>query len=389
MSVLEALDDGIAALTYLRLQAAQGRVDEAALEALLRSGLLDHDVITAALAALKQADQESAESSGEDAPAGDADGGEESEESEPESPHREAEELVARFAGLPAALAKLGVPVPEQANAFCKGVGRVVQGLPDDEQKGEALGALLFKGMGVLDHIQHELLWSGHREPLQSTLDSLRVPMAALLERDNSLTFVPPVGLHSIDPDAPPGDVTIEWVPSSLPAGTALAVVSRAYCKDGTEGGKAKLIVARGTPGEMRGRLLDVWQAVESDGASDPTADLAKLSRWIGELDDEDEVSQMSTARHVLNLVHDRNNSGVHNALEKALIAFLGKSGITVISARVGKRFDDSFKPSKFDRQLEYSDQPEGTIVRIVRIGLLDSGGIPLQKTVLGVSRGT
>jgi len=389
-------------------------------EALLRSGLLEHDVITAALAALAQhddaaggpshdmptelrsesdepaegtgavqADQGSAESSRDDAAAGDGDGGDEDDEPEPESPYREAEELVGRFAGLPAALAKLGVPVPEQANTFCKGAGHIVKGLSDDEQKGGALGALLFKGMGVLDHIQHELLWSGQREPLQSALDSLRVPMAALLERDNNLTFVPPVDLHSIDPGDPPGNATIEWVPSPLSVGTVLAVVSRAYCKDGTEGGKAKLIVARGTPGEMRGRLLDVWQAVESDGASDPTADLAKLSRWIGEVNDDDEVSQISTARHVLNLVHDRNNSGVHNALEKALIAFLGKIGITVISARVGKRFDDSFKPSKFDRQLEYSDQPEGTIIRIVRIGLLDSGGIPLQKAVLGVSRGT
>jgi hypothetical protein len=424
MSVLDALDDGIAALTYLRRQAAQGRVDEGVLEALLRSGLLDHELIQAALSALDQggageavggssghlppselrsdgddsgdatnadqAEPAGSEGSGETAAdGGDTAGGDASDEPEPESPYREAEALVSQFVAMPAALDKLGVSVPEKALSFCKGAGRIAQGLPADEKKGDALAALLFKGMGVLDLIEHELIWSGFREPLQSALNGLRGPTAALLARDNGLTFTPPVDLHSIDPDDPPSGAAIEWVPGPQAAGTVLAVPSRAYNKDGAEGGKAQLIVARGTPGVVRTLLLSVWQGVEADSGTSPLADLAKLSRWIGELNEDDEASQVSTARHVLNLLHDRNASGEHNALEKQLIAYLGKSGITVLTAKIGKRFDESFKPSKYDRQLVYSDQPEGTIVRIVRIGLLDSGGIPLQKAVLGVSRGS
>lgn len=296
---------------------------------------------------------------------------------------------MAAVAALPGSLEAMGVHVPAQAADFCKKAGRAAINLPCDEKKGELLASLLFKAMGVLDGVQGEFLWSGQRAKVLSALDGLRNPMAAYLERDHDLVFVPPVQLTAIDKNDPPGNAQIDWIPAQHPPGTVLAVISRVFRRDGVEGGKAHLIAASEAPVGLRARLHEIWQEVESDGAGDPAADLAKLSRYIHDLKDDDEVGTTSTARHVLNLIFERNTSGVHGAHIKWLLALLAKQGITTVTGKIGKRFDEAYSPSKYERQLVYADAPAGTIVRIVRLGLLDAGGIPLQKAVLGVSRGT
>lgn len=422
MDVLAALDDGIAALTWLRGQVADGQVDQSALQELMGSGFWEHELVRGALAALAGEGQpgggavvtgeadpsppagaevsepvsaegsqdpavepaapaaEPAASAGEDQPA---------EEEAPPSPHAEAEGLMAGVAALPGSLEAMGVHVPGQAADFCKKAGRATLNLPDDEKKGELLASLLFKAMGVLDGVQGEFLWSGQRAKVLSALDGLRGPMAAFLESHHNLSFVPPVGLTQVDKDDALASAVIEWVPAQHPQGTVLAIVSRAFRRDGAEGGRVQLIAASGAPVGLRARLLEIWQGVESDGAGDPAADLAKLSRYIHDLKDDDEVAVTSTARHALNLIYERNTSGAHDGDIKWLLALLAKQGITTVTGKVGRRFDESYSPSKYERQLVYADAPAGTIVRIVRLGLLDSGGIPLQKAVLGVSRGT
>ncbi|GEM_PF-3430493 len=424
MDVLAALNDGIAALTWLRDQATDGQLDPSALEELMDAGLWEQALVRDALAALAgggqpggavvsgaidpsppagvEAAQTDEAGAGQDpagepaapaaeptAPAGEEQPAEPAEEEAPPSPHAEAEGLMAAVAALPGALEAMGVHVPAQAADFCKKAGRATLNLPDDEKKGELLASLLFKAMAVLDGVQGEFLWSGHRAKVLSALDGLRGPMAAFLERQHNLSFIPPVGLTQVDKDDAPPSAVIDWVPAQQPPGTVLAVVSRAFRRDGAEGGKAHLIAASEAPVGLRARLLEIWQKVENDGAGDPAADLAKLSRYIHELKDDDEVGATSTARHVLNLIFERNTRGVHGADIKWLLALLAKQGITSLTAKVGRRFDDSFSPSKYERQQVYADAPAGTIVRIVRLGLLDSGGIPLQKAVLGVSRGT
>ena len=152
--------------------------------------------------------------------------------------------------------------------------------------------------------------------------------------------------------------------------------------------GRGKVYAAAGEGSDLRSWLLEAWQAVESDGAGDPWTDLGKLSRWIEELSDGDEHSESNTARHALNLVHARNSSGVHTKPLKWLLAFLKQHGVFEIPVAVGVRFDSSFSPNKFDRRMERSKKPEGTILSVMTPGLVDRQGLALQKAVLAVSSG-
>ncbi|MFT7463184.1 MAG: hypothetical protein ACI9EF_001528 [Pseudohongiellaceae bacterium] len=425
MNILETLDETIASLTELRQRAAAGQVDEGALQSLLNSGLLGsvlaHESVRScstepgvaeATAQLPPAEtlpgevtpdagvtpspqrDEAAGAAAQSVDAGEAateetgDVPDEAPDETPPAAHAEAEALVVSFAEMPAVLAKLRVAVPAQAADFCKKAGRAASGLPEDEKKGELLASLLFKALTIIDGVQQTLIWSAQWTGVRSALDALRIPMAEFLGRAHKLVFVPGVELQRIDPNEPSAGSSIDWLPADQPDGTVLAVVSRGFERDGVAGGQTHLIVARGEPGELRSRLLEIWQNVETDGVSESSTDLAKLSRWIGELQDGDQVALTSTARHVLNLVHDRNGTGAQVADEKWLLAYLATQGISLLTAKIGRRFDDSYSPSKYERHLVYADEPAGTIVRIVTLGLADSEGIPLQKAVLGVSRG-
>jgi len=412
MSSLRALDDAITALTALRARAADGGIDDEQLSGFVTSCL--HDGLFAHALMQPAAEDAAVDSAGgatpdstptpdtaatpgpAATPAGDAtppaDGTEAAEgegdgEEEPPNPFAEAEQLITRLGALAKALPDMGLSMPAKAQAFLDNAARVLPRLPQDDTRGDMIAKLLFEGVRVLDVVLQAAVYSAHRAAAAQLIGALRVDMAAVLSAQFDLTFTPSAGLERVDGE-PPAGVSAAPRIAVEPAGTVLCVTSRAFVWAGQEGGKAGVLVAGGEVSEYRKRLIGVWRALEADGGSDAREDLDKLARWIDDHADGDPVAEASLTRHVLNLVHDRNRRGGLNGVEKWLLSHLLTHGIKQLPVRVGKAFDDSYSPSKYERQLEHSDQPAGTITRVVRFGLTDPGGLPLQKAVVGVAKG-
>ena len=68
------------------------------------------------------------------------------------------------------------------------------------------------------------------------------------------------------------------------------------------------------------------------------------------------------------------------------LIDALRQGGFREIPIPLGKRFDEGFSPSRYERKRVKSDRPADTIVEIVQRGFVNEKGVPVQKAIVGVS---
>ena len=80
-------------------------------------------------------------------------------------------------------------------------------------------------------------------------------------------------------------------------------------------------------------------------------------------------------------------NPEVLKVITDAIVAELRKYGWREVIVPLGTIFDDSFSPSKFERNFIESDKPKGTIVGTIRRGFVDSSGVATQKALLAISK--
>lgn len=179
---------------------------------------------------------------------------------------------------------------------------------------------------------------------------------------------------------------------SDKPEGSPLALLRRGFRVGSKVRQKAVVSVSAGSDGGLSAsiaRALAALVTARPYGVG-PTGveNLVELQRYQREVPAGDEEKRILCARFALNLIVRIDEKNQLRSERKSLLNWLGERGYYEIPARIGDSFDESYKPSKFERRLMPADRPSGEIVRILQVGLVNRVGVAVQKTVLGVSDG-
>ena len=174
------------------------------------------------------------------------------------------------------------------------------------------------------------------------------------------------------------------------PEGTIVGVLQHGAMLKGKPYAPAQILVSTGRGSEFAQicRRIMVMVLREAAKGGEPmfkaAGEIRKLLSRFESGQDEEPI----TARYVVNVLHENNASGVFKKTIKDLLDHLRKLGYAEIIVGVGKMFDESYSPGKYERRKVSSGEPEGTIVGVIQRGFLDRNGVAVQKAVVAVSAG-
>lgn len=171
--------------------------------------------------------------------------------------------------------------------------------------------------------------------------------------------------------------------PSFKGAGEVVCVIRRAIRLPGAAPSQPIFGISTGRWNESIDALDQACRAlIRSNGFA--VRDLRKLFWQFVEVEPAKEVALLRSA---LNRIWDIESSALESPRNR-LINALAEHGINLVPVTVGATFDSLFSSSLFERKEVQSDIPKNTVVRVLRPGLMDTAGRPLQKAVVLVSSG-
>lgn len=180
---------------------------------------------------------------------------------------------------------------------------------------------------------------------------------------------------------------------SPLPEGVVVAVKKRALVKEGGAMEQGELLVSNGAWGAPQELLDSVAEAVMGGGASgNEGLDRARHKAWqelqsyLEGLAGADADKVHTLYRYAVNAVNRLPSGGpVKNAMGR-LIDALREGGLREIPVPLGRKFDESFSPSRYERKRVKSDRAADTVVEVIQRGFVNEKGVPVQKAIVGVS---
>ncbi len=296
---------------------------------------------------------------------------------------------------------------------FVERAPALLEGLDEADRSGLKGARVIADCVRFMDSLEREYALP-RGGSLARTFGSLRCLLAEYLEKTHDLRFVPDPRVEgSGDPEALarlPQRKALKF-PSGAPAGEALGLFKRGIERPAETGAERP---AKTEPPEVLvslGRTSDAFELVnrvsysllKAAGMPSPERqaravafkeirrkylpELAgALSRGVGTKQGEDK--EATVLRYVVNVMQPLSRDGTLAEPVKEIVAALKERGQSAIPARTGVQFDESFGTGKFERRMIPSDEPPGTVVRVMQIGFVNREGVPVQKAILGVSAG-
>jgi hypothetical protein len=346
--------------------------------------------LEAALEAELAADLEPETAPAPEAPDGEAP----AEAAKPLLPPGPLADFVATLRSIKSAFEAGGLPVDPKDVAFIDKVETVLAGLGEEERSGPKGGRVLFDCLRFLDVLRVNYDLPPYAE-VGKRIFEVATGLLTSLENERGFEIFPrPLEEHVSAVQgrikAYAKAVAEHKIYSSRPEGTIVGVLQRGALLSGKPLAGAKILVSRGEEHPLNklgrktlGTLLHAAPRI-GEGGFKAATEVRKLLLRFGSGQDEEAV----TARYVLNAVHEHDKGGVFKKLVKELLEHMRSLGYVEIIATVGKVFDESYSPSKYDRRKVRSSEPAGTIVAVLRRGFLDRSGVPVQKALVAVSGG-
>jgi len=183
------------------------------------------------------------------------------------------------------------------------------------------------------------------------------------------------------------------------PEGTPVAVVEPAVMRGEDILKTGRMAVSVGREHAVSAAAVAAIKALSSTAAPNENAlrdlytSLRQLhSWWLGmpeKLKPEHEQARLRDILNTLDLFswrHKAESPALKNCAD-SIIKTLKEMGFKEIYVPIGRKFDESLSPSKFEREFVRSDAPPGTIVGVIRRGFVDASGTAVQKVLVAVSR--
>ncbi len=294
--------------------------------------------------------------------------------------------------GLQKTLEDNGFAFPTEMLGFINKSRRLAAGMSPAERDSPKGAKILVDVLRFVEGLAEFCL----AHPRKSSLDTFSLRLAEhwvmFLEKHNVEVFPvePPSDLGRLLHDS--GSTEARPLGSEKPQGTPLALLRRGFRVGAKVRQKAVVSVSAGSDGGLSVAIARAHAALVTArpyGVGPTTVEnLVELQRYQREVPAGDEEKRILCARFALNLIVRIDEASQLRSERKSLLNWLGERGYYEIPARVGDTFDDSYKPSKFERRLVSADRPTGEIVRVLQVGLVNRVGVAVQKTVLGVSDG-
>lgn len=280
---------------------------------------------------------------------------------------------------------------------FSSMASELIAKLAEDERVGEKGARILVDCVRFMDAIDRDYP-APENEVLARAMDGFRSDIAEHLDREHGLRFTP-------DPRAEGEDrqhalsaiqgAKRRLFPSKEPAGSALSLGKRGI-EHGSVREAPEVVTSTGTASPAfslansvaLGLLKPIDQPAQARKAK-AVAFKEIRQRLLPQLAEADAGRETTVLRYVVNAVQPLNSDGSVTELLGRILDDLKRRGLKTIPATTGVQFDESFKPSRFERRVVRSDRPRGEVVEVMQIGFTNADGIPVQKTVLGVSDGS
>ena len=288
----------------------------------------------------------------------------------------------------------LDLPVDPKDLAFTHKVGAVLVGFDEDERAQDKGSKVLFDCLKFLDRLHTGYDLPPYADAVHKVFD-VAMKLLSHLETERGFEVFPrpfEEVTSAVRTRIKGYDRAVKEhrVFDSRPEGTIVGVLQHGALLHGKPVGQAKILVSRGEEKDLvrmgRKALLSVLHEAPKHGdALYKAADeVRKLLLRFGDGVDDEGLS----ARYILNIVHEHNHGGSLKRLLKEFLEYMRRLGYVEIIASVGKSFDESYSPSKYERRKVRASEPGGQIVAILRRGFLDRNGVPVQKALVAVSEG-
>ena len=308
---------------------------------------------------------------------------------EPAPPPADARGAVASLSRITEAIGSLNYLVGRADCAFIEQAPGVLDKLSDEDLRGQKGMKFLYQLLSMAD-----ALGAAYRSPKTQGLQKACEEAASAL--------VPLIEAHGVRVSPRPGEKTegrgLKKTPVSsvLPEGVIMAVKKRALLKGEQVLEEGEIFVSNGQWGQPQELLDSVAQAVMSGGPSGNEAlDRARHKAWqqvhsyLEELPGAGSEKVHTLYRYAINSINKLPRAGPVKDAMGGLIEALREGGFREIPVPLGRKFDETFSPSRYERKRVKSDRPRDAIVEIVQRGFVNEKGIPVQKAIVGVSAGT
>ena len=111
-----------------------------------------------------------------------------------------------------------------------------------------------------------------------------------------------------------------------------------------------------------------------------------ELQSYLNELAGADADKVHTLYRYAVNSVNRLPSVGPVKDAMGRLVDVLREGGFREIPIPLGRKFDESFSPSRYERKRVKSDKAVDTIVEVIQRGFVNEKGVPVQKAIVGVS---
>ncbi len=277
---------------------------------------------------------------------------------------------------------------PKDMLSFVGKSRRIAAGLTPDERTGPKGAKVLVDCQRFVEGLGEFCLTHPRRDALSGFAASLAERWSDFLRRAGVELF--PRGGADLQGLLGQEGVEARPLASDQPEGKALALLRRGFRVGGTVRQSALVCAATASDGGLStaiARALSGMVTARPYGVGPASVDaLVDLARFLREIPAADEEKRVLCARFALNRVVLQDSKNQLRSERKSLLNWLAERGYYEIKARAGDTFDESYKPSKYERRIVSSERPAGEIVRVIQVGLLNRVGVAVQKTILGVA---
>ncbi|MFH1707400.1 MAG: hypothetical protein ABIF71_05740 [Planctomycetota bacterium] len=290
------------------------------------------------------------------------------------------------------ALVDGGAPIAKERLASLEKMGTMGAAAGADDAGGPMTRMAVTEVVGCFDAILADYCTDGFADLRRNVEQALMPALNSFLIDGVEVTPRLPVIGSMYGRDAHGG--TARRLLSRFADGTILAVARHAIGLPGPA--SPAYIVSAKTDNPVELLLHQCYEVLVGSayrglGSKKLATDIAKVRSWLLGLADDASRAESSLIylRQALNMLSDLDpRPKIIAGTIQSILDVLKDKQISPIQVRIGQAFDGTIDSAKYERRYVESDKPRDTIVRIIQYGLVDASGIPIQKAVLGVSRG-